>query len=293
MNRVVLLLAVLAGASRPLAAQGLPFHTQSALTTAFEERGLRTFSMIQRRGDVTVSVSPLVVLPFAPHQRVTTFVSLPIVYKRMTGSTEAGSVSYSNAGFGDATFSVKWAFYGRDRFRGTTRVAVILSGGLPTGSTGATFDDGGLAPPPLQLGTGAVSGGITFVGTLVRDRWGLNADVSHARHAPNDGFRFGSTTRYDVSIGFRVPAYIENIRTRTLQIYLEWNGSIAGRNNEAGNAMPNSGGHLAYLSPGLQWVLFPQLLIEGSVQIPAIQSFNGIQPDVSVRAALGLRYLFF
>ena len=25
----------------------------------------------------------------------------------------------------------------------------------------------------------------------------------------------------------------------------------------------------------------------------AIQSFNGTQPDVSVRAALGLRYLFF
>ncbi len=88
MNRVVLLLAALPGAPHLLAAQGLPFHTQSALTTAFEERGLRTFSMIQRRGDVTVSVSPLVVLPFAPHQRVTTFVSLPIVYKRMTWSTE-------------------------------------------------------------------------------------------------------------------------------------------------------------------------------------------------------------
>ncbi len=172
MNRVVLLLAVLPGAPHHLAAQGLPFHTQSALTTAFEERGLRAFSMIQRRGDVTVAVSPLVVLPFAPHQRVTTLVSLPIVYKRMSGGAEAGSVSYSNAGFGDATFSVKWAFYGRDRFRGTTRLAVILSGGLPTGSTGATFDDGVLAPPPLQLGTGAVSGGITLVGTLVRDRWG-------------------------------------------------------------------------------------------------------------------------
>ena len=145
----------------------------------------------------------------------------------------------------------------------------------------------------IDSGTGAASGGITLVGTLARGRWGINADVGHARHASNDGFRFGSSTRYDVSIGFRIPAYIETIRTRTLQIYLEWNGSITGRNNDAGNDLPNSGGHLAYLSPGLQWVLLPQLLIEGSVQIPAIQSFNGTQPDFGVRTALGLRILFF
>ena len=293
MRRAIRLLACLAALGQPLTAQGLPFHTESALTTAFEERGFRVFSMVQRRGDLTVLVSPLVVLPYAPHQRVTTLVSLPIVYKRLTGRSGNTGGGYSNAGFGDLKFSVKWAFYGRDRLGGTTRLAVILSGGLPTGSTGATFDGGTVAPPPLQLGTGAVSGAMTFVGTLVRGRWGVNADVGHARHAPHDGFRFGATTRYDVSIGFRIPAYIETIRTRTLQVYLEWNGSVAGRNHEAGSALSNSGGHLAYLSPGLQWVLLPQLLIEGSVQIPAIQNLNETQPDVGVRAALGLRFLFF
>ncbi len=46
-------------------AQGLPFHTESALTTAFEERGLRAFTMVDRRGDATSAVTPLVILPWA------------------------------------------------------------------------------------------------------------------------------------------------------------------------------------------------------------------------------------
>jgi hypothetical protein len=41
---------VLSGGPLPVAGQGLPFHTPSALTTAFEERGVRVFSMVQSRG---------------------------------------------------------------------------------------------------------------------------------------------------------------------------------------------------------------------------------------------------
>lgn len=290
MKHACLLLAVLVGA-KPLHAQGLPFHTQSALTTAFEERGFRAFSMIQNRGDATISVSPLVVLPLAPHHRVTTFVSLPVISKRTTATP--GGTRYSSAGLGDMTLSVKWAFLVRNRFGGTTRLAVVASGSLPTGSTRATFDGGGTAPRPLQLGKGAVSGGATLVGTLTRGRWGVNADIGHQRHASADGFRFGPITRYDIAVGFRIPSYIETIRTRTLQLYLEWNGSIAGRSTDVGSDLPNSGGHVAYLSPGLQWVLLPQLLVEGSVQIPVIQSFNGTQSDFGPRLGAGLRFLFF
>lgn len=286
MKHACLLLTVLVGV-RPVAGQGLPFHTQSALTTAFEERGLRAFSMIQTRGDATISVSPLVVLPFAPHQRVTTFVGVPILSKRVTDGR------YSSTGIGDVTLSVKWAFFVRNQLGGTTRLAIITSATLPTGSTGATFNNGASAPRSLQLGKGAVSGGATLVGTLTRGRWGVNADVGHVRHATDDGFHFGPVTRYDVAVGFRIPAYIGTIRTRTLQLYLEWNGSVAGKSYDAGSDLPNSGGHVAYLSPGLQWVLLPQLLIEGSVQIPAMQNFNGTQSDFGARLGAGARFLFF
>ncbi len=290
MRQLVVVAIALVALSETLVAQGLPFHTETALTTAFEERGVRTFAAAQSRGDATVFASPIVVLPFAPHQRFTTKVVLPLIYKRFSTSP---SPQYSNAGIGDLTVAAKWAFFARNRRDGTTRLALAGAVSLPTGSSNAEFADGSTAPRPLQLGKGVVSGGLTLVGTMVRGPWGLSADVGHARAASDGGFCFGTTTRYNVAIGLRFPFYVETIRTKTLQFYLEWNGSIAARSTQGGAALANTGGHVAYLSPGVQWVVLPQLLIEGSVQIPVIQDHNGTQPDFGIRPALGARFLFF
>jgi hypothetical protein len=138
-----------------------------------------------------------------------------------------------------------------------------------------------------------VSGGVTLVGTLLRGSWGINADLGHFRQASDGGFRSGAATRYDVAVALRIPDYVENIHTHTLQLYLEWNGTLSGRASQDGSDVANTGGHVAYVSPGLQWVVLPQLLIEGSVQIPVIQGFNGIQTDFGVRPAVGFRFLFF
>ena len=277
----------------PVTGQGLPFHTPSALTTAFEERGARAFSMVQSRGDVTGVVFPLVILPFAPHHRLTTTVELPLAYKRMRDPGGASGGAYSEGGIGDLVLSAKFAFFVRNRFAGTTRVALILGASLPTGSTSATTNDGLPAPRPFQLGTGAPSGGVTIVTTIVRNRWGVNAAVGHVRHGTGDNFRFGAVTRYDLALSIRVPEEVETIRTRTLQLYLEWNGSVTQRARSDGSELVDTGGHIGYLSPGIQWVLLPRLLIEGSFQIPVLQDHNGLQPDYGVRPAIGARFLFF
>ena len=277
----------------PVVGQGLPFHTPSALTMAFEERGVRAFSMVQSRGDVTAVVFPLVVLPFAPHQRLTTKLTLPLAYKRIRDPGGASGGAYAESGIGDLGLSAKFAFFVRNRFAGTTRVALILGASLPTGSTSARTNDGLPAPRPLQLGTGALAGGVTVVTTIVRNRWGLNAAVGHVRHGTDDDFHFGAVTRYDLALSIRVPEEVETIRTRTLQLYLEWNGSITQRATSGGSELADTGGHVGYLSPGIQWVLLPQLLIEGSLQIPVLQDHNGLQPDYGVRPAIGARFLFF
>ena len=277
----------------PVAGQGLPFHTPSALTTSFEERGARVFAMVQSRGEVTNVVLPIVVLPFAPHERLTTTVKLPLTYKRMTDLNGDSGGEYSEGGIGDLGLSAKYAFFVRNRFAGTTRVALILAASLPTGSTSAKTRDGLTAPRPLQLGTGAPSGGVTVVTTIVRNRWGFSAAVGHTRHAADDGFRFGAVTRYDLAVSLRVPEEVETIRTRTVQLYLEWNGSITEQATSDTNRLVDTGGHVGYLSPGIQWVLLPQLLIEGSLQIPVLQDHNGLQPDYGMRPAIGARLLFF
>lgn len=290
MRTLVVLAALVGAVPETLVAQGLPFHTETGLTTAFEQRGVRSLGMFQARGDAEVFVAPLVLLPFAPHQRVATKVTLPLVYKRLEQDAGPG---YSAAGLGDVALGVKWAFLVRDRRAGTTRLAVAASAALPTGSAGATFDNGGTVPPSLQLGNGAVSAGLTLIGTLVRGPWGISADLGHTRTAGHDGFRLGPATQYDLALGLRLPRHPQTIRTQTVQFYLEWNGSVTARSTQDGAALPSSGGHVAYLTPGVQWVVLPQLLLETSVQVPVIQDHNGIQPDFGVRPALGARFLTF
>lgn len=283
-------LAVLGPAT--LGGQGLPFHTETALTTAFAQRGARVFAKVVTRESVTTVVTPLVLLPLAPHERVTTAVILPVVARRMSAPGASGETVFSAAGFADVSVSAKWAVLVRDRPGGTTRVALVAALRLPTGATGARFRDGTPAPPPLQLGHGAVQAGATLVGTLVRGRWGVSVDVGHARSAAANAYRFGPETRYNVALGRRFPGYIATIRTQTLQLYLEWNGSITGRHREGGTDVVNSGGHVGFLSPGVQWVPIPQLLFEGSLQIPIVVDLNGTQPDVRPRPAFGTRVLF-
>lgn len=275
------------------AAQGLPFHTETALTTAFEERGLRVISSYRPRDSVSAVVTPLVILPFAPHQRVTTRVVVPLVYKRLTTSQVGSGAPYSEVGLGDVSVAAKWAFFVRDRLGGTSRLALVAGVSLPTGGTSARFDDGPEAPRPLQLGTGAVNASATLVGTVIRGQWGVSADLGHRRHAAADDFRFGASTRYDLAVGLRLPAHVETIRTRTVQLYLEWNGSIAGRSRTGGNDIGDSGGHVAFLSPGLQFVPLPQLLLEASLQIPVLQDLNGSQLEHGLRPSIGARFLFF
>lgn len=286
----VLAVRVLAPAG--LAAQGLPFHTESALTTSFEERGLRVSSTFVSRDSVSEVATQLAVLPFAPHQRLTTRVVIPILYKRMTTGTGDGT-AYTDAGLGDVSIGAKWAFFVRDRLGGTTRLALAGDVSLPTGSTGARLDDGAEAPRALQLGAGAASAGGALVATAIRGQWGISADVGHRRHAREDGFRFGHGTRYDVAFGLRLPARVETVRTRTWQLYLEWNGSVAARSRAGGGEIDDSGGHVAFLSPAVQWVPHPQLLLEASLQVPVIQNLNGSQPDHDPRPSLGARFLFF
>jgi len=291
-RKAAVVLAVGALLPGAVVGQGLPFHTPSALTTAFEQRGVRIFTMAQRRGDVTASMTPVVILPYAPHRRVTTVLSAPFLRKWVGGGGAPGG-AFTNTGVGDVTLSVKWAFFARDRFAGTSRLALVVSGALPTGSTDRRLSSGQLAPRPLQLGAGSGAVGTALVGTLIRNRWGLSSSVGYGHRRRDGAFQAGGTARYDVAVGLRFPEHVETIDTRTLQLYVEWNGTVTRRSLQAGTRLPDSGGHVAYLSPGLQLVVLPRMMVEGSVQIPVVQDLNGAQARVGVRPALGLRYLFF
>ncbi|MEE8446407.1 MAG: transporter [Gemmatimonadota bacterium] len=304
----VLLLLAPAG----LSAQALPFHTETAITTGFEESAARTFAMFAgregllvdgvevpdpMRRKINVFAQPVVVLPYAITPMWTTRVIVPFVHKSMdfTG-TEGARRNYSTGGVGDLILDTKWVFFSKNRLGGTTRLGIEGGFKIPLGKTSAEFPDGTVAPRPLQVGTGSWDFPFKVLFTMTDGHFGLLSNVGYRVNTTRDGFKAGNVFSYDIATGLRfVPWVYRSLRDQSLVLYLELNGEVGARSEVGGLSAPDSGGHLLFLSPDLQWIPLPWLLFEGSVQFPIVQDLNGTQLKHSTRFQLGtrLRFSFF
>jgi hypothetical protein len=293
-----------------ITAQALPFHAETAITTGFEESAARTFSAFMGRSDlradgstfadpmqrdIDVFVQALALLPYAPTAKWTTRVVLPFVSKSMdfTDPTTGTRQSYSATGVGDVLIDSKWIFFTKNRLGGTLRVGIEGGVKIPLGSTGEFLPDGTEAPRPLQVGTGSWDFPLKALFTLTQGRYGIIANTGYRINTANEGFEAGNVFSYDLALGLRLrPQKYRSINDDTLVFYLELNGSVTNRDRLASGENPNSGGHLLFLSPDIQWIPTPWLLFEASLQLPVVRNLNGTQLDYGTRFQLGSRIRF-
>ncbi len=292
-----------------VSAQVLPFHTETAITTGFEEQAARTFSMFSgRQGllldgvavpdslrrEINVFVQPLVVLPYAITPMWTTRLIAPFVHKSVDFAMPGGApLDYSTGGVGDIIVDTKWVFLSQNRLRGTTRLGIEGGVKIPVGTTDAAYPDGTVAPRMLQVGTGSWDFPFKALFTMNRDHFGLLANVGYRLNTRGDDFKAGNVFTYDVATGLRfLPWAYRSLKDQTLVVYLELNGEVAAKSEIGGVLNPDSGGHLVFLSPDLQWIPLPWLLFEGSVQFPIVQDLNGTQLEYETRFQFGTRIRF-
>ncbi|MFQ5890461.1 MAG: transporter [Gemmatimonadota bacterium] len=290
-------------------AQALPFHTETAITTGFEEEAARTFAAFGGRGglvrdgadladpmqrDIDVFVQPVAVLPYAITPMWTTRVIVPYLRKSMDFTTPDGARRrYVTSGVADAILDTKWVFLSKNRLKGTTRVGIEGGVKIPLGTTGASLPSGAVAPRPLQVGTGSWDFPFKALFTMTRNRLGLLANVGYRVNTTDEGFKAGNVFSYDVAFGLRLAPWVyKTLTDKSLMVYLELNGEVAPRGEIAGTPDPDSGGHLLFLSPDVQWIPTPWLLFEGSVQFPIVQDLNGTQLEYDIRFQLGTRLRF-
>jgi len=311
--RMVLLLVSAATVTLPvpavLSAQALPFHTETAITTGFEEAAARTFAQFLGRSglardgmdiadplfrDIAVYAQPFAVLPYAITPMWTTRVIVPFVRKSMDfTAADAVRRNYTTSGVGDVIVDTKWIFLSKNRLGGTTRLGIEGGIKIPIGKTGATLPDGSVAPRPLQVGSGSWDFPFKALLTLTQRRNGLLANVGYRINTSDDGFKAGNVFSYDVAVALRfVPWVYRKITDQSLVVYLELNGEVAARDEVEGGRNPDSGGHLLFLSPDLQWIPTPWLLFEGSIQFPIVQDLNGTQLEYDIRFQIGTRIRF-
>lgn len=289
-----------------LKAQGPPITTDTAFVNGLEGAALRSFVFTVRRSglrDGERNPDPLnrkvsvwgvsIVFPYElVKNRLVVAGGFPVLRKEMHLTTGQGTQTLSTAGIGDAFVATKLLLLQRDRKAATTRIAAKAGLKLPTGSDDERDREGNLLPPPLQLGSGSVDYAVGAVFTYVRRRVGVNADVNYDFRTEANGFAFGDSFTYNASLGYRLaPAVYKAYPARNhLNAYLELNGTAARRDNSRGLRVPDSGGNVIFLSPGMQFIP-GNFLVEASLRIPVAQQLNGAQLKYRSSFVLGLRWL--
>ncbi len=290
-------------------AQGPPINTDTAFVNGLQGAAVRSFvfsvsrSGLVRDGEDIVDPSnrelsifaiPIIVPYEVVKNKLDIVGGVPVLYKRMAFTENGNRHELTNSGLGDLFVLAKYLFLQRDRPGQTTRMAAVARIKFPTAEDDKTDAQGNPLPRPLQLGTGSVdySAGIIF--THVVRRIGFNADLVYTFNTEADGFAFGDTLKYDVAVGYRLaPREYITYPTRQWNAYLELNGQFSRKNTLNGVALPDSGGNVTFLSPGIQFIPYSTFLVEASLRIPVIQNLNGTQLKFQPAFTVGFRWLIF
>ena len=142
-----------------------------------------------------------------------------------------------------------------------------------------------LGPFSVQAGAGD--------DTHIVDRVAVHADIKYKINTEAHSIRAGNSLKHDLALEYRViPKKFQSISDKTINLILELNGLYVEAGKSGGASLPNTGGETLFLSPGIQVVATPRLIIETLFQYPIVQELRGTQLGVDYIASLGFRYSF-
>jgi hypothetical protein len=198
--------------------------------------------------------------------------TLPVVRKEMKMSGAGGTVPVSDAtGIGDVEVAARYALW-RAVTLGSGRVqefAITAGTSLPTGPNdvqqgGQRIDEHG------QPGTGAWG---PFAGIAYRfeeGSWLAFGSVAGRVHTTNDhGYEYGAALLWSV--------HGQYFPVRRVALDLGVDGRSAGADRSGGENIPNTGGTLLSVSPGVYANVAGRTWLFVRAQIPFYKTFRGVQ----------------
>ena len=273
--------------------------------------GLRSFGAVETRDrlrtngtdavdstgtKVRVRTTPIAVV-YGLRSRLSLVAVLPFVDKQLSlsgGAAESSqSFSASARGLGDALFLTKWRVFKRDQPLGTFRLATEFGVKAPTGAHDLEDGDGQRLPAALQRGSGSwdpvANLLMIYVPAAGRGRWTLTGDIGIRLTTEANAVEVGNQVSYDGMVKYRVHPLTHPGRDTFL--LLELNGRWQDQTRVAGGIASDSGGHILYVSPGVQFLLRRNLILEGGVHVPVMHDLNGTQLAPGMRVLAGVRYI--
>ncbi len=285
-GKTLILSAVLLGvAVGTPSAQGPPINTDTPITLGLAGRGVRTFARVVRMSSdrlgqrVTTTAWP-VAIPYNITTNGVVGIVIPMVFKEV----RRDRVKSSSSGLGDLSLFAKYVVLQVDRPGETFRLAPKVVLKLSTGDEQA-------AP---TLGSGSTDVSFGGVGAWIRGRFGGYADMLYQVSGRASDRQIGNGLVYNLALAYRLsPAVYKTYPARQVNAYLELNGSWKAKDRVKGQNVSDSGGHVLFLSPGIQYIPLSRLLVGASVQVPLVKDLNGTQMEPDWTASAGLRVLLF
>lgn len=214
------------------------------------------------------------VLVYGPAERMALFFVFPVLYRDLNGGSPRRT-----GGVGDLTFLYRYEIYKQDWILRTFRIA--LFGGLEVPSGDSPFSSGSIDVP------------LGVVATYQTARQEIDGDVSFKINTTGTGVDHGDEIFYNLAYQLRILPWRlpEEGVPHQLNAVLEFNGHFTQKDEGGGVSLPDTGGHILFLSPGLQY-LMKRVILEASFQFPAVQDLNGSQLKTTWALNGGLRVQF-
>jgi len=203
-------------------------------------------------------------------------------------------------GFGDISLLAKYTFTVYEEFHLLSkdhllkaRISLITKIKLPTAAHDAVDSHRAPLPHDLQLGTGStdISLGFAFL-TETEEYFMIHGHLMYRMNTRTKDFKEGNALDYELRYIFaRIPLgiFYPSVGLR---------GTVAAKNSIGSENIQDSGGHLLFLSPGIQ-TLWSYLdfagmffMVEVSGQFPLLQKLNGTQLGYAYSLNAGVRVYF-
>ncbi|MCX6831732.1 MAG: hypothetical protein NT028_06275 [candidate division Zixibacteria bacterium] len=219
-------------------------------------------------------IRPSLRMAFNPSQHASFMLELPLQYRRIVVTTADATDRERSSGVGDLELSTVWTHTlssNNGRFY-TGGLAIVAK--LPTGSNnlrqmGERLDE------HLQAGTGTVDWQLGAAASRLTCTSRFFTSVYYRRNGTNDfGYHYGNAVLFNLGAERPLIAGL----TGSLQV----NGRYADRDHEIADMVENTGGWVAYISPGLRLSLTQALGISAAVQVPVYQNLYGVQSEKAV-----------
>lgn len=217
---------------------------------------------------------------------------LPVTRTAYAGRGTSGA----NTGLGNVTLWGKYRFYRRVKTYGDRQAAARFGLELPTGKK--------TGPRPQQLAATdfvraqltPINGGFAPTGELayaqaVR-RFVFGANVAGTLRTERAGFRTGHELRINTDTELVIFPFKYRRPVRELFAILETNFVRRGLGHSNGQTVRASSATEYYLSPGLQYVATPQLIVEASAQLPVVRRTGAQLLRTDHNFLFALHYLF-